>query len=575
MERKESEIIKEKLDIVEFIRSYTNLSPAGRNFKGLCPFHQEKTPSFMVSPDKRFFHCFGCGEGGDIIAFVMKYEHVEFPEALRMLAERAGIPMRVLSPTQEREFGVLYDLHTAAAEFFVAELEKNVSVKKYLTDRKLSEETIREFALGYNPPGDKLTLYLMQKRFDIRDIHRAGLVQKIKGLNRDRFENRIIFPLYNSFGKIVGFAGRVIPDPEHPNDEIPKYVNSPETSIYNKSKILYGFHRAKTKISESRSVFLVEGYMDFLMSWQSGVQNAVAISGTALTEGHLERLRRFADAVLLSFDNDAAGLRALERSIDMFHAYDFHVKAVDLGEYKDPAEACERDSKFLLETIEKAKPAFEYIFKKYFPDGADTEIDIPTKKRFIDYLIRKIKRVRSTVEQGIWIKRLGRLSGTSESVLLEMLDRIEDVKEKKVAEKAEEKVLTREQLLEKRLLMFGFAKPEFMSTIRENIELFSKSARQFIEVPNEEQAEFFRLRASYELQGKSEKEMEDEFQEILSYLEIDDLLSKQTLAKKKMSRAEEEGNEENLLKSIHEFRTLSQKIHDIKTKRRGTKNKNE
>lgn len=571
MERKETEIIKEKLDIVEFIRSYTNLSPAGRNFKGLCPFHQEKTPSFMVSPDKKFWHCFGCGEGGDIIAFVMKYEHVEFPEALRMLAERSGIPMRVLSPTQEREFGVLYDIHAAAAEFFAAMLEKNPAVKKYLTDRKLNEETIREFGLGYNPPGDMLTLHLMKQRFDIRDIHRAGLVQKVKGLNRDRFENRIIFPLHNSFGKIVGFAGRIVPHPGTPDDDAAKYLNSPETPIYNKSKILYGFHRSKMKISESRNVFLVEGYMDFLMAWQSGIHNAVALSGTALTEAHLERLRRFADAVILSFDNDAAGLRALERSLDMFHTHDFHIKAIDLKKYKDPAEAAENDPAFLGEAIKNAKPAFEYVFKKYFPNGADTEMDIPTKKRVVDYLIRKVKNVRSTVEQGIWIKRLARLSETREAVLLEMLEKIEEPKEKKREEEAEKKRITREQLLEERLCMLGFAKPEFMSTIKEHRELFSKRAQQFIENPNGDQAEFFRMRAAYELQGKSQKELESEFQETLGYLEIDQLLAKQDLARRKMSRAEEEGNEEALLGSIQEFKVISQKIHDIKTKRRTAK----
>src|SRR3989344_4048711 len=356
---KEVDIIKEKLDIADFLRSYLQLIPAGRTLKAICPFHPEKTPSFIVSPDKKIWHCFGCGEGGDILSFVMKYEHVEFPEALRMLAERAGIPMRNLSPTQEREFGVLYDMHDAAAEFFRAQLRKNPKAEQYLKGRGLSENTIKEFGIGYDPLGDGLTLALMEKRFSIQDIIRAGLSARIRGLNRDRFEGRIIFPLHNPFGKIVGFAGRVFELPSGQKEEdVGKYVNSPETPIYHKAKVLYGFHAAKTHIAASRTVFLVEGHMDFLMSWQSGVKNAVAISGTALTEEHLLKLRRFADTAVVSFDNDTAGLRALEKGMDMFHALDFHVKAVSLGEYKDPAEAAEKDARFLAKAVAEAKPAF-------------------------------------------------------------------------------------------------------------------------------------------------------------------------------------------------------------------------
>lgn len=566
---KEVDIIKEKLDIAEFLRSYLQLIPAGRTFKALCPFHPEKTPSFIVSPDKRMWHCFGCGEGGDIISFLMKYEHVEFPEALRMLAERAGIPMRNLSPTQEREFGVLYDMHEVANDFFRESLKKNEKAKKYLKDRGLSDETIEEFSIGYNPLGDSLALQLMQKRFSMQDILRAGLAARIKGLNRDRFEGRIIFPLNNSFGKIVGFAGRLFELPQGQKaEDVGKYVNSPETPIYHKSKVLYGLHAAKTHIASSRTVFLVEGHMDFLMSWQSGIKNAVAISGTALTEEHLLKLRRFADTALVSFDNDSAGLRALERAMDMFHALDFHVKAVSLGNYKDPAEAAEKDIQFLAMAVADAKPAFEYILNRYFPKGRETELDVPMRKRIIAHLLEKIKKMKSAVEQGIWIKELAKLSGIQESSLLEDLGEIKDKREKvKEASFQREVPQTRMELVAKRLVLFGFADPKFLAIIKEHTAFFPETIKKAIHAQSPDENEVLRMRAAHELQGKDKNDLESEFRELLGYLELDYFEKKQKVLHNALRVAEKKADEGELSRVASEFNATSKKIQELKEKR--------
>lgn len=563
--RKEVDIIKEKLDLADFLRSYIQLSPAGRNLKGLCPFHGEKTPSFIVSPDKKIWHCFGCGEGGDILSFVMKYEHVEFPEALRMLAERAGIPMRNISPTQEREFGVLYDMHEVAGEFFSAMLEKNVLAKKYLLARGLTEETMKEFRIGYNPMGDSLTLHLMQKHFDLRDISRAGLVGKVRGMNRDRFEGRIIFPLFNTFGKIVGFAGRILETEGVKTDDGAKYLNSPETPIFNKSKTLYGLHRSKSFIAENRTVFLVEGYMDFLMSWQTGVKNAIAISGTALTEHHLERLRRFADSALVSFDNDPAGFRALERGMDMFHAFDFHVKAVTLGEYKDPAEACEKNPETFLTAVNTAKPAFEYLFNRYFSENKP--LDIAMKKRVVTHLIDRIAKMKSGVEQGIWAKELAKKAEIGELVIMEDLATTKKGNTPKKVSETVKIIPEKDGIIDKRaehLLILGFAHPDFWAIMSEKKELFPERFRVLLDSPEDERNELLRMRAAYESQNKTKKELDAEFNEMMGYLELSQLQKKQESLKQDMRNAKDE---ETAMRLTQEFSTISRRLHEIKRPR--------
>src|SRR3989344_5357251 len=333
------EQIKEKLDIVEFIRGYISVQPAGKNFKALCPFHKEKTPSFIISPDRQTWHCFGsCSEGGDIFKFLMKYENLEFYEALKILAEKAGIELRKIAPAEQKQFNILYEINEEAKEFFKKNLnlEGAAEAKKYLLDRGLKKETIEEFELGFaSDEWETLSLYLIKKGYSAFDIERAGLAYKNeRGGLIDRFRGRIIFPIHNHFGKVIGFSGRILPRLETP--EIGKYINSPETLIFNKSKILYGFYKSKNFIREIKTAVLVEGQMDFLACWQDGVKNIVAVSGTALTIDHLKVLKRQTDQLIFCFDNDEAGLKAAERSIDLANSQDFNVKILTLKEHKDP-----------------------------------------------------------------------------------------------------------------------------------------------------------------------------------------------------------------------------------------------
>lgn len=412
-----AELIKEKLDIVEFLRGYLNLQPAGKNFKALCPFHREKTPSFMVSPERQSWHCFGCAAGGDIFSFIMRYENLEFGEALRVLAEKAGIELRRVNPAEYKFTGLLYDLNNAAKEFFKKSLQGFLPARKYLKDRGLEEETIDLFELGWTPnEPETLTLNFLKSGYRPEDLIQAGLsFRNDRGKMLDRFRGRIMFPVHNHFGKVVGFTGRIFP--EFDNGEIAKYVNSPETPIFFKSKILYGFFESRNFIREKNEAFLVEGQMDFLMSWQAGIKNTIAASGTALTPDHLKVLRRLTDRLILSFDSDEAGKEAAERAIDLAEMDDFEVRVAVFEEFKDPAEAAQQDPQNLIKAIGKAKAATEFYFDKYLPKNFSRRSREDLKNLRI--VLGKIKNLASAVEQSFWLKELADKTGLNEKILTE------------------------------------------------------------------------------------------------------------------------------------------------------------
>lgn len=409
------EQIKEKLEVVEFIKGYIELSQAGKNFKGLCPFHREKTPSFMVSPDRSSWHCFGCNLGGDIFSFLMRYENIEFAEALKILAEKAGVELQRVSPAEYRLFGLLYDLNEAAKEFYKKELEINPAAQAYLKKRGVKPETIAEFDIGFAPnSSEALNLHLLNSNHRPEDILRAGLaIKPERGGQFDRFRGRIMFPIWNNIGKIVGFTGRILPEFE--TEQTAKYVNSPETPIFQKSKVLYGFSKSKDAIREAKSAFLVEGQMDVIMSWQSGIKNVVASSGTALSPDHLRALKRLADNLVVSFDNDEAGWAAGERAIDLAENMDFNVKVVVFKDFKDAAEAAVSDPEKLKKLLENSVPAPRFYFEKYL-----SQVNSFEDREALNNLravIAKIKNIQSPVGQSFWLKELADKTGLSEKVL--------------------------------------------------------------------------------------------------------------------------------------------------------------
>jgi DNA primase len=329
------EQIKERLNIEEVISSYIKLERAGNNLKARCPFHNEKTPSFFISPERGSYYCFGCGAKGDIFTFVQEFEGVDFIGALKILADKAGVTLEKFSSPETNKKERLYALMESATLFLQKNLEGEEISLDYLLKRGLAKETIKNWRIGYvRDEWRSISDYLKAKGFTDEEIERAGIT-KTEGKNTyDRFRGRIMFPIFDSAGRVIAFSGRIL----HDDGQSAKYLNSPQTELFDKSKVLYGFDRAKQSIRKFDFSILVEGQMDLLMSHQAGFTNTVASSGTALTKEHLSLLKRISNKIIMSFDSDNAGAKAAERSWALALSCGMDVKIAEIPEGFDPAD---------------------------------------------------------------------------------------------------------------------------------------------------------------------------------------------------------------------------------------------
>lgn len=345
----DTEKIKERLAIESVVGSYVKLEHAGKYFRARCPFHAEKTASFVVTPERGIFHCFGCGKGGDIFDFVREIEHCEFYDALKLLAERAGVTLSK-SPVPAGEGSskqVLYDLLDYAAKCYEVAFRKDEKAVAYLESRGLTRETMKTFRIGYAPAGwTYIYENLRKKNFSDVDIVRSGLcVKHERGSYYDRFRERIMFPITDGAGRVVGFSGRVMPgSDEEKREGAGKYVNSPETDVFKKSKLLFGYDKAKQAMLERGRAILVEGQMDLIMAHQTGTREAIAISGTACTPEHLTLISRFTDTLVLALDRDPAGIKAAMKTAALAYGAGMDVQALELPSGKDPADSIRQSS---------------------------------------------------------------------------------------------------------------------------------------------------------------------------------------------------------------------------------------
>lgn len=424
------EDIKSRLDIVEFIGSYVTLKKAGANYKGLCPFHNEKTPSLMVSPEKQIFKCFGCNEGGDIFSFLMKVEGLSFGDALKTLAEKAGIELKPRhfdglssgeKPGQKSRMLELNDLAARLYHKILADHPKADKARAYLEGRGIKRETLDDFNLGYAPASwDLLIRFAESRGFSEKELLVAGLsVRKTTGPNQndsrisyDRFRERIVFPINNVLGGTVGFTGRLLAD----KDDAPKYLNSSESPVYQKSLTIYGLDKAKMAIKQADQAVIVEGNMDVIACHQAGFKNVVAVSGTALTREMLTILSRYTFNLAFSFDGDAAGQLAMKRAISMAGELDINPKIISLPpEFKDPDEAIKKDPKIFMQAIADAVPALEHLINIASESGGD----IAKKKAVLKEILPIVKLLKSQTEKDHYLKMLARKLIVSEQVLKE------------------------------------------------------------------------------------------------------------------------------------------------------------
>ncbi len=421
--------IREKLDIAEIIGEKVVLRKAGRNLKGLCPFHQEKTPSFVVFPEGQSFHCFGCGKGGDLFTFYMEREGVDFREALRELAERAGVSLedqpRQRSQVDPRETS-FYDLHEAAASYFANVLNNSSAGEKgrrYLRERGISQEMIEQFRLGLAPDGwDYLLKQLSARGADPAIAADAGLLQRREsGGYYDRFRDRIIFPILNAAGQVVGFGGRAF------GDEQPKYLNSPQSPIFDKGSLLYGLTHARDAIREANRVVIVEGYMDVIAAHQFGFRNVVGAMGTALTETQVDQVKRLTKRVVLALDADAAGRMASVRAIESLqlgldhvpdivadprtvfriaHRLDAEVHIVELSAGDDPDSLIRSDPDSWRRQVEAARSYMDFVIDHVL-ESIDRS-DLTARRRAVDQLGPFLQRIGDAVERSHYVQRLSR-----------------------------------------------------------------------------------------------------------------------------------------------------------------------
>lgn len=435
------EDIKDRIDIVELISSYINLKKAGQNYKGLCPFHKEKTPSFMVSPQKQIWHCFGCGNGGDVFGFIMRMESMEFPEALRFLAQKAGVAIK--APTydyQEKssQKDILMELNDLAASFYHKALEESKEAevaREYLKKRGVDKTTILEFRLGYAPSGfNHLLDFLQKKGFSKEDIIKAGLAVRKEGdKTADRFYKRLMFPIINPSGAVLGFTARILT-----NEKDSKYINTPETLIYEKSRVLFGLDKAKKEIIERKWLVIVEGNMDVLSSFEAGVKNTVASSGTALTREQLRIIKRYTPNIILALDKDEAGSEALRRGIHLALEEGMDIKIADLKEYKDPDEMIKASKNLWRKTLKESKPFLDFYFDNFSAKISKSNLDATFKKKIAREILPFLKRMQNSIEQAHYIKKLAKFLEVPEYSITETLSKMKMEKQREF-EKSEPK----------------------------------------------------------------------------------------------------------------------------------------
>lgn len=583
--------IKERLSIEEVLGSYIKLEKSGINLKAVCPFHKEKTPSFLVSPQRGSYYCFGCGAKGDIFSFVEAFEGLDFKGALEVLAKKAGVEIKSFSGTKKQEDKEkFFSIMENACSFFEKELLKNKDAIDYLHTRGVKDESIKSFRIGFAPKSWQLLKdYLISKGFDLADITALGLLKEgEKGKIYDRFRSRIMFPICDLGGRVIAFSGRDFDPTRKPEEIVPaKYINSPETVLFSKGSVFYGLDKAKDSIREKKFSILVEGQMDLVMSHQSGFANTIAASGTALLDkeykeegvlNHLGVIKRLSDKIILAYDSDKAGLKASARSTKITLALGMEVfitKSEKEGE--DPADIIKDDPKRWQEIIKNAVPALVYFTEILNSKSKDRMhfADLVSKK-----LIPFFAAIPSSIVKNETIKSIATKFNLSEDSILEDLNEyieknkntytISAVKDKDKTEEAKIKRPRRESIIKRSMaIMFWlFSKedpPYDPNILKDKLKQLLGEEFNFYETGAEsiKQELLFEIDNLYNVEKISNWEIE----ELLSGLNEALLQEKLTKKKEEIDRYEEIGNEESYKKNLLEYLDLGRKIEEERHKR--------
>lgn len=554
--------IKSRLDIADIVQEYLPLKPAGSgSFKGLCPFHHEKTPSFYVNRPRQSWHCFGCDEGGDSISFVMKMEGMEFREALELLANKAGVALPAFDPQKSTEKKRLYEVNDLAARWFRAALISLTAAehaRAYVSKRGLDDLTCDIWKIGYAPESwSALTEAMLAKGVTEDELLKAGLVGKREQGSGvyDRFRDRLMFTICDVHGNIVGFTGRIL------NDSVKeaKYVNTPETQIYKKSAVLYGLNQAKGEIKRADLAVIVEGNMDVVSSHQFGVANVVASSGTALTHEQLTLLKRFTKNLAIAFDQDAAGEAATLRGLDLARALDFDISIINLPPEagKDPDEAVRKDPELWKGSIKNAKAIIDWLYQNAFK-GRDSYK--PEEKKLIARdILQELKRIPDPVERDGWLTRLARDLAVSEDALRDAMRSPQSKQPsftnppKMVKDEAVEgkPVKTKREQLEERVLAILQLKPELQPLAESKLKGYTLGQSVSAELSN-----YLAIFADREFEDQSLSHLEEELTIAATSLYEEQTADKRNKLEQEMREAERAGDQSRISELLASFNEL-------------------
>ena len=557
------ERIKQENDIVDIISETVRLKRSGRNYMGLCPFHNDHSPSFSVSQDKQIYKCFSCGEAGNVFTFVMKQKNLNFLEAAKYLAEKVNIPLDLgdgepSKITKKKE--VLYKANVEAGRFFFKNLSQDKKAKEYFLNRGIKESTIRKFGLGYSKDSWNSLIYHL-RRMGLKEdaLQEAGLVLKSekKGTFYDRFRNRVMFPVFDIKGRVIGFGGRVL------DDSKPKYLNSPETLVFQKGTNLYGLNFAIKEKMEDRYFIIVEGYMDCISLHQYGITNVVASLGTALTTNQARLLKRYADKVIISYDADVAGQTATLRGLEILRDAGFDVRVLTIPQGKDPDEFIRSNGKeAFLKLINSATPLIGYRLKR-----AEEGIDFKNEQSLIKYgeRVTEILADLNPVEKDVYIKKISEDTGLKEQSLYDLLSMAQNRKEEPFMNKKEE--------IGTKL----YVEPAYLKAERSLIKLMFKEG-YYEEIAKQISSDDFNLGAHKKIFSLISKGKEEGAENLLAYVEsgCDDVESSKEFVKIKELRVLEASDERKLIRDyINRIKTfkLTSKIECLKKEQKDLEQK--
>jgi DNA primase len=579
------EEVKAKADVVSIIGERIELKKAGRNFKANCPFHGEKTPSFMVSPELQFFKCFGCQESGDVIAFLEKYEGMEFIEALKYLANRYGIELKNEWRGKGGIKEKIFEINLLSLKFYEYILHSHVSGRDALNylknQRGLKIETVKKFGLGFSPDADfAIGSYLIKKKkYSVSDLADAGLVYESGGRPKDRFRGRVVFPLFDHRGNVCGFAGRLLPGGKEQN--LAKYINSPDTPAYHKSLMLYGLNVTKNDIKKEKTAIVVEGELDLISSWQVGVKNVVALKGSAFTQEQARLLSRFADRAILAMDTDFAGDLAARRGISIAEEESLEVEVARIEKYKDPDEAAIKDPDYLKEKIKKPIGVWDFIIESIF--SRHKRRDGSEKFKISKELIPVVAEIRNAIVLSHYINKISQKLDVPYETVQEEIEKFklrensvfgEEVL-KKDDDAKDRKVLLEERLLA--LILQGIDLPEKeFSKVKFTTPLASRLLKELIDFKKREKkftvSKFEKhlppelvvgMRNIYLSENTSDLDPETRLKEYKTIiLELKILEVKQKLDKiaKEIFLFEKKGEKKNLTKAKESFSEISKEL---------------